>query len=336
MLSLGTDLGMGQPMEHVIRQSLIALRLAERLGLDEADARGRLLRRPAGLGRLPRRRLRAGEVVRRRHRAQGGLPAASTLAGRAARGVRAQPPRRRAAGWLERARLGVAFLGDGRRDVAGRCSRTTGSATNELAARLGLGDGGAREPLPDLRALGRQGRAGRGQGRGDPARRRGWSTSPTWSRSSTAAAGVEAAVAVARERSGTQFDPALVDALLRRGARRCSTSSTSATSWDAVIDAEPALAIVLSDDELDAALEAIADFADLKSPWTIGHSRGGRRPGGRGGDASTGSPTATSTLVRRAGAGARPRPARRLQRDLGQAGAAHRRRAASGCACTRT
>ena len=36
MISLGTDLGMGQPMEHVLRQSLIALRLAERLGLDEA------------------------------------------------------------------------------------------------------------------------------------------------------------------------------------------------------------------------------------------------------------------------------------------------------------
>src|SRR4029450_9894693 len=35
MISLGTDLGMGQPMEHVMRQSLIALRLAERLGLDD-------------------------------------------------------------------------------------------------------------------------------------------------------------------------------------------------------------------------------------------------------------------------------------------------------------
>ena len=35
MISLGTDLGMGQPMEHAMRQSLIALRLAERLGLDE-------------------------------------------------------------------------------------------------------------------------------------------------------------------------------------------------------------------------------------------------------------------------------------------------------------
>src|SRR5438067_8385536 len=38
-LSLGTDLGMGQPMEHVLRQSLIALRLSERLGLDDGERR---------------------------------------------------------------------------------------------------------------------------------------------------------------------------------------------------------------------------------------------------------------------------------------------------------
>src|SRR6202008_809399 len=34
-LSLGVDLGFGQPMEHVLRQCLIALRLAERSGLVE-------------------------------------------------------------------------------------------------------------------------------------------------------------------------------------------------------------------------------------------------------------------------------------------------------------
>src|SRR3954449_799971 len=34
-LSLGIDLGFGQPMEHVLRQCLIALRLAERAGMDE-------------------------------------------------------------------------------------------------------------------------------------------------------------------------------------------------------------------------------------------------------------------------------------------------------------
>src|SRR5689334_15165375 len=36
-LSLGVDLGFGQPMEHVLRQCLIALRIAERMGLEEAE-----------------------------------------------------------------------------------------------------------------------------------------------------------------------------------------------------------------------------------------------------------------------------------------------------------
>src|ERR1700716_3416257 len=34
-LSLGIDLGFGQPMEHVLRQCLIAMRIAEHVGLDE-------------------------------------------------------------------------------------------------------------------------------------------------------------------------------------------------------------------------------------------------------------------------------------------------------------
>src|SRR5262249_11206169 len=37
LLSLGTDLGLGQPMEHMVRACLLALRLAEPLGLDESQ-----------------------------------------------------------------------------------------------------------------------------------------------------------------------------------------------------------------------------------------------------------------------------------------------------------
>src|SRR6185503_1275590 len=37
VLSFGVDLGMGQPMEHVLRQCLIALGLAERIGLGEDE-----------------------------------------------------------------------------------------------------------------------------------------------------------------------------------------------------------------------------------------------------------------------------------------------------------
>ena len=40
-----------------------------------------------------------------------------------------------------------------------------------------------------------------------------------------------------------------------------------------MIEAEPALAVVVSGERFDAALEALADFADVKSPYFLGHSR---------------------------------------------------------------
>jgi HD-GYP domain-containing protein (c-di-GMP phosphodiesterase class II) len=40
-----------------------------------------------------------------------------------------------------------------------------------------------------------------------------------------------------------------------------------------VIEAEPALAVVLSAERFDAALLAIANFVDLKSPYSLGHAR---------------------------------------------------------------
>src|SRR5207244_3663759 len=44
------------------------------------------------------------------------------------------------------------------------------------------------------------------------------------------------------------------------------------SAWPAVIAAEPALAVELTEDQLDDALAAIANFVDLKSPYTLGHS----------------------------------------------------------------
>jgi HD-GYP domain-containing protein (c-di-GMP phosphodiesterase class II) len=87
------------------------------------------------------------------------------------------------------------------------------------------------------------------------------------------AGGVDAAVAVARKRRGTQFDPGLVDAFCERAP--ILLSEVDATpSWEAVIAAEPALAELVSDEELCEALEAVGEFAELKSPWTMGHARG--------------------------------------------------------------
>src|ERR671926_1470187 len=36
-LSLATDLGLGQPMEHIVRSCVLGLRIAEDVGLDESD-----------------------------------------------------------------------------------------------------------------------------------------------------------------------------------------------------------------------------------------------------------------------------------------------------------
>jgi hypothetical protein len=85
--------------------------------------------------------------------------------------------------------------------------------------------------------------------------------------------GSEAAVDVARGRAGGQFDPGLAEHV-------CDNAATlfrgidEAMDWEAVIADEPALRAQLSGVDLDSALEAVADFADLKSPYTTGHSRG--------------------------------------------------------------
>ncbi len=83
--------------------------------------------------------------------------------------------------------------------------------------------------------------------------------------------GVSAALAMARSRRGTQFDPVLVDALGRCQERMHGLPEDDA--WSRAMELAPDHDVVLHDDDLDALLEAIGDFADLKTPFTIGHSR---------------------------------------------------------------
>ena len=269
-LSLGTDLGMGQPMEHVLRQSLIALRLAERLGLDEAERRvvyyvGLLAWVGCHVDAYEQAKWFGDDTVFKSDALEVDtgrpLPPATFVLRHLGSG---RPLR-------ERAQLGIAFLGDGRRAVEDMIENHW-LATNELAAQLGLG----REVCESLYQT-----FERWDGRGVPAEVRGDEIKVTARLVNLAdvvevfhrAGGVQAAIAVARERSGTQFDPALVE-LFCTEAPALFSELESVASWEAVIAAEPALAVVLSDDEFEAALEAIADFTDLKSPWTIGHSRG--------------------------------------------------------------
>ena len=50
-ISLGTDLGLGQSMEHILRQTLVSLRMAELLAFDEAERE--VAYGAVGLGGLP-------------------------------------------------------------------------------------------------------------------------------------------------------------------------------------------------------------------------------------------------------------------------------------------
>ena len=269
-LSLGTDLGMAQPMEHVLRQSLIALRLAERLGLDESE---RVVVYYVGLLAWVGCHVDAYEQAKwfgddtvfksdaRRVDMGRPLSAGAFVLGH----LGSSRP------LIQRARTGVAFLGDGRRAMQDMVENHW-VATNELAAGLELGDE-VRDSLYQTFE--------RWDGKGAPAEARGAQIRVAARLVNLAdvvevfhrAGGIEAAVAVARERSGTQFDPGLVE-LFCAEAPALFAELDAATSWDAVIAAEPALALVLSEEELDASLQAVADFVDIKSPWTIGHSRG--------------------------------------------------------------
>jgi len=83
--------------------------------------------------------------------------------------------------------------------------------------------------------------------------------------------GVASAREVARRYAGKQFDPALA-ALLVSEAETVLGGLDEVSSWDAVIEAEPAIDTELSPERFDAALRAVASFVDLKSPYTLGHA----------------------------------------------------------------
>lgn len=74
-----------------------------------------------------------------------------------------------------------------------------------------------------------------------------------------------------RTRRGTAYDPTIVEAFL--GNADELLDGLPATSWETVLELEPRPHAVLSNEEFDTACLAMADFADLKSPYSVGHSR---------------------------------------------------------------
>jgi HD-GYP domain-containing protein (c-di-GMP phosphodiesterase class II)/DNA-binding CsgD family transcriptional regulator len=83
--------------------------------------------------------------------------------------------------------------------------------------------------------------------------------------------GVEVADAVVRQRSGTEFDPELARLWLQNSHDVLSTLSVDSV-WDHALSAEPEPHRQVGTPHLDEVSAALADFVDLASPFTRGHS----------------------------------------------------------------
>lgn len=267
-LSLGVDLGFGQPMEHVLRQSLIALRLAERLGLDEADRSvvyyAALLVNVGCHSDAHEQAKWFGDDIALKSTKYdyelGSLRQAIASMRLVGSG---NPP-------LHRFRVGLEFALSGHREIDGTIARHAALA-GTLAAQLGLSIDVQEAIAASYEQWDGHGWPGKLRGEQVPIAARLVQLSE-FAEVAHRIGGVEAAVTLARARAGSQFDPALSSALCADAGAVLSGLDSPGT-WEAVIAAEPALAVTLSGEEFDNALLAVANFVDLKSPYTLGHAR---------------------------------------------------------------
>lgn len=267
--SLATDLGLGQPMEHVLRSWLIAARMADHLDLGE-ESRACLyyvmtLAWVGCIADTPEVANWFGDDIAFRRDSYAVDLAGLPLLGFSLRHVGAgSPPLAR----LRRA--GSLIITGGKAVERGLLSHCL--TTGQMAARLGLGET-VCDPLQQVFT--------RWDAKGVPSGVGGEEISPLVRLFHLAdvvevhhrADGVAGALDIARSRRGRQFDPALVDVFCAN-ASDVLDGVEVLPEWEALIEGEPRLQHHLSEDELDAALQAVADFTDLRSPSRAGHSRG--------------------------------------------------------------
>jgi HD-GYP domain-containing protein (c-di-GMP phosphodiesterase class II) len=270
-LSLATDLTMGQPVEFALKSCVLATRIGKMLGLgpeelseifyqsllryigcnaethamaalfgDEIDFRRDFARIDPG---------RAAEmtalVFSYLRRANAGSGLFGMVAG-VARGL-------------------ISGKAASEENIAGHCE-----VAERLAARLSLG-AGVRRNLGQIYE--------RWDGRGLPRGLKGEAIAPAVRVVSfaqdaivlRAAYGADAAHEKLQARAGSAYEPRLVERYLKRADEL--TADLDKTSWDDVLALEPEPHAPLSAAEFDAACLAMADYADLKSPYSVGHSR---------------------------------------------------------------
>jgi HD-GYP domain-containing protein (c-di-GMP phosphodiesterase class II) len=270
VLSLATDLAMGQPLEHGLRTAVLALRTAQAMGLPEDDqvtvfytgllhfagctAESEIDARFFGDELAARPRMMAV--------AHGSRLELIATAMRVAH--QGSTPLTRAA---MMARAAVGGMAEFRKWAASHCD-----VARLLGARMGL----SLQVQQALRHL-----YERWDGNGMPGELRGTQiplavrlmqvaqdADVAWQYGGTAFAG-----SVLTRRAGSGLDPQAVKTFLALGDRPYKGLEVPSI-WEDAMAAEPGPQPVVAEPRLDACLSAIADFADLKSMWTTGHSRG--------------------------------------------------------------
>jgi HD-GYP domain-containing protein (c-di-GMP phosphodiesterase class II) len=303
-LSLVADLGMGRPMERVLRQTVLAMRLGAAAGMDRAACTSAYYTSLLAWVGCAVDTTELAEVFGD----EIGLYA----------DTRDEDLDRVTMAVFVGRHLGRGQSGFRRIGLVGKFLATAGRSvqqlmeshcrvTSELADRLGLGPA-VCEPLRQTFE--------RWDGKGVPGSVGAGDLAPAIRLVHLAdvieafhhAGGPEAALRLAGERRGTQFDPELVDCFCSSHAEILEGLG-AISAWEEVIALDPGLGQGLSEDDLDRALAAFGDFSDLKSPLRLGHSRGTAELAARAGK-RLGLSEAGQVLLRRAA----------LVKDLGMIG----------------
>jgi HD-GYP domain-containing protein (c-di-GMP phosphodiesterase class II) len=85
--------------------------------------------------------------------------------------------------------------------------------------------------------------------------------------------GPDAAARIVREHAGHALDPAVAECLADASAEILALPP-GASAWEETLACEPGPRLTLEGEEIDRALSAMGDFADLASPYLSGHSAG--------------------------------------------------------------
>jgi HD-GYP domain-containing protein (c-di-GMP phosphodiesterase class II) len=268
-LSLITDLGLGQPLEHALRSSVIAARFAQAIGLDQRDRSDAFfitLLRFVGCTAAAHE---MAEVLGDEIAARGWLTPVFTgrldeMPDAVRRNIGIGEPPGRREQLIDDVMKGLLRL------------HGTGAAQCEvaqlLAERLGLGPS-------VIAALGQV--FERWDGMGVPRRIPGEEIPLSVQVAQIAQnaemfwreGGVDAAIDVLQSRAGSAHDPHLVERFCVDAAGLLADLA-DVEVWELALAVEPGQYMVLEGMQIDRAVSAFADFADLKSPYTVGHSRG--------------------------------------------------------------